>query len=103
LIIVGALGIGVLVTTLVIGATVAESLKQTLPGLLNARARRRAGTPDSASESAEQQALLDEVHRRFGQVDELQRRLTDVEDRLDFAERLLAQHRQVDRVGPPSD
>ncbi|HEX4599842.1 MAG TPA: hypothetical protein VH116_00510 [Gemmatimonadales bacterium] len=102
-IIAGGLGIGLLVGAIVIAATVAEALKQTLPGLLNARARRRAGASGSPFDSAEQAALLDELQGRLGDVDAMQRRLAEVEERLDFAERLLAQQRQVDRVGPASD
>jgi hypothetical protein len=40
------------------------------------------------------QPLLDEV-------DELKRRLAEVEERLDFTERLLAREREADRLGPP--
>ena len=34
-------------------------------------------------------------------LDAMQNRLGDVEERLDFAERLLAQSRGADRLGPP--
>jgi tetrahydromethanopterin S-methyltransferase subunit G len=34
-------------------------------------------------------------------VDELKRRLAEVEERLDFTERLLAREREADRLGPP--
>jgi len=35
------------------------------------------------------------------EVDELRRRLSEVEERLDFAERLLARERDPDRLAPP--
>jgi hypothetical protein len=35
------------------------------------------------------------------EVDELKRRLSEVEERLDFAERLLARERDPDRLAPP--
>jgi len=34
-------------------------------------------------------------------LDAMQNRLGEVEERLDFAERLLAQSREADRLGPP--
>jgi hypothetical protein len=35
------------------------------------------------------------------ELDEVRRRLAEVEERLDFTERLLAQERQADRLAPP--
>lgn len=34
-------------------------------------------------------------------VEAMQNRLGELEERLDFTERLLAQHRESDRLGPP--
>jgi len=34
-------------------------------------------------------------------LDAMQNRLGEIEERLDFAERLLAQYREADRLGPP--
>ena len=42
-----------------------------------------------------------ETEHLLAQVDELRQRLTEVEERLDFTERLLAKERQPDRVAPP--
>ena len=42
-----------------------------------------------------------ESERLAAEVDELRHRLTEVEERLDFAERLLAKERQADRLAPP--
>ena len=36
---------------------------------------------------------------RLGEMDDLQRRLADVEERLNFAERLLSQQRDAQRLG----
>jgi hypothetical protein len=36
-----------------------------------------------------------------GEVEELKRRLAEVEERLDFTERLLAKDRSPDRLAPP--
>ena len=37
----------------------------------------------------------------LAEVDELRRRLSEVEERLDFTERLLARERDPDRLAPP--
>jgi len=42
-----------------------------------------------------------ETERLVAEVDELRRRLADVEERLDFTERMLAQERQSARLAPP--
>src|SRR5438094_6690029 len=42
-----------------------------------------------------------ESERLAAEVDELRQRLTEVEERLDFTERLLAKERQPDRLAPP--
>jgi hypothetical protein len=42
-------------------------------------------------------------HRVAVEVDELRTRLAEVEERLDFAERLLAQPQQPARLGAPSE
>lgn len=34
-------------------------------------------------------------------VDDLQHRVAELEERLDFAERMLSSHREGDRLGPP--
>jgi hypothetical protein len=42
-----------------------------------------------------------EAERLAAEVDELRRRLGEVEERLDFTERMLAKEGQVDRLAPP--
>ena len=45
----------------------------------------------------------DEETRELRQAfDAMQSRIGEVEERLDFTERLLAQYREADRLGPPS-
>jgi hypothetical protein len=39
-----------------------------------------------------------ELQAKLGEIDDLQRRLAEVEERLDFAERLLAKQRDVERL-----
>jgi len=46
-------------------------------------------------------ALGGETETLLAEVDELKRRLSEVEERLDFAERLLARERDPERLAPP--
>jgi Tfp pilus assembly protein PilN len=41
---------------------------------------------------------VEQLHQRLGEVDAMQARIAELEDRLDFAERLLAQSREPDRL-----
>jgi hypothetical protein len=43
-------------------------------------------------------AEVEQLHARIGEMDALQARVAEVEERLDFAERLLAQNREPDRL-----
>ncbi len=42
-----------------------------------------------------------DMQARLDELDEVQRRLTDLEERMDFAERMLAKQRDADRIAPP--
>jgi hypothetical protein len=42
-----------------------------------------------------------EVRELRGDVEDLRHQLTEMQERLDFAERLLAQQREAERVAPP--
>jgi hypothetical protein len=55
-----------------------------------------------ALEQAEREALQD-VQHRLGQLDQLQERVSELEERVDFAERLLAKQRDADRLDSPRD
>jgi hypothetical protein len=46
---------------------------------------------------------LDELHDRLGQLDQMQQRISELEERVDFAERLLARQRDDRRLAPPQD
>ena len=45
-------------------------------------------------------AEVDDLKARLAEVEHIQHRLTDLEERVDFAERMLAQRREGGRVGP---
>ncbi len=50
-----------------------------------------------------QSRQLAELNRRLDDLDAVERRLVEVEERLQFAERLLATHREALRLSPPDD
>ena len=41
---------------------------------------------------------VDHLHARLGEIDALQSRVAELEERVDFTERLLAQNREPDRL-----
>ncbi len=53
------------------------------------------------SSKSEQHPRLEEVQSRLGELDDLKQRVGELEERLDFAERLLTQQREGQRLGPP--
>jgi hypothetical protein len=54
-----------------------------------------------AVQAAKHGAALGPAESVLAEVDELKRRLSEVEERLDFAERLLARERDSERLAPP--
>ena len=53
-------------------------------------------------DSAEHQTLED-LQARLGELDQLKQRLGEIEERVDFAERLLAKRHEELRLGPPQE
>jgi len=49
---------------------------------------------------ADEAQRVEELERRVGELEAGQRRVAELEERVDFAERLLAQQRDAPRVGP---
>ena len=81
------IGVGVIIVLI----TAASALLRLLPP-----ERARGSTPGAPPDDA-----LKEVQRRLGELDGVQTRLAELEERVDFAERLLAQQRDATRVAPP--
>lgn len=52
--------------------------------------------------SQDQQERLEDLEKRLGEVENIRGRLAEMEERLDFTERLLAKRRESDRLSPPS-
>lgn len=65
-------------------------------GARHLMARRQASLP-----GAELQQALDESEQLQRTIDEMQPRIQELEERLDFADRLLAQQRDPERSHPP--
>ena len=78
-----AIGVGVII--------LAVSLGKSLRPLLRAHADRISGRGLPEAEISHFREVLDDVQRRLGEL----------EERLDFAERLLARQRDADRLAPP--
>ena len=55
----------------------------------------------SADKSAGQNPTEPDVARLTQALDDVQHRLGELEERMDFAERLLAKERVAERLGPP--
>jgi Tfp pilus assembly protein PilO len=79
----------VMITLLVIAVTIV------LWPLARALARRLEGR---GAVDAALRAEMEQLHHRLGEVDAMQVRLAEMEERVDFAERLLAQSREPDRL-----
>ena len=46
---------------------------------------------------------LEDLQVRLGQLDQLQERMSELEERVDFAERILGKQRESERLGLPQD
>lgn len=64
-------------------------------GIVVSQRRRRIQT-------GHKEELLEDLHERMGQLEEVSKRLADVEERLDFAERLLSRQGEAPRLPPSS-
>jgi len=57
--------------------------------------------PKAGIDARDRDQLLDDVHGRLDELDQLRQRVGELEERLDFAERVLAKAREAPRIGPP--
>ena len=54
-------------------------------------------------DQAERDHLLEDVQVRLGELDQLKERIGELEERVDFTERLLTKQREGQRLGPSQD
>ena len=97
-----ALGVGVIIIAVSIAKSVAFAIA---PGRHEERQRLRGGRKASLRELTQ---TIDEMRGKVGgaealqqrldELEDVQRRLAEVEERLDFAERLLTKQRDVERL-----
>jgi len=59
--------------------------------------------PKSRVVNQPERQALEDLQVRLGQLDQLQQRLSELEERVDFAERIIAKQREGERLGPPKD
>ncbi len=65
--------------------------------------RQRPELKSRVVDPTEQGQTLEDVEARLGELDQLKQRMSELEERVDFAERLLAKQREAQRLGPPHD
>jgi hypothetical protein len=53
-----------------------------------------------AVDPTERDQVLEDVQVHFGELEQLKQRMSELEERVDFAERLLAKEREGRRLGP---
>jgi len=94
---VGVIGLALVIgTTLVLSGPVGKALAEWIRGWS------KTDEQWMAMKAAKHGVVLGgESERLLAEVDELRRRLSDVEERLDFTERLLARERDPDRLALP--
>lgn len=59
--------------------------------------------PKSRGLEEPEREALEDLRLRLSQLDQLQERIGELEERVDFAERLLAKQREGERPGLPKD
>jgi hypothetical protein len=59
--------------------------------------------PKSRVVDQPEREALGDLQVRLGQLDQLQERISELEERVDFAERILGKQRESERLGLPQD
>lgn len=84
-----AIGVG---TIILVASAASAALRLLIPGYRSRSFRYGGGAPE----------MPEGVQARLDELDEVKRRVSELEERVDFAERLLAQQREGQRLPPPS-
>ena len=69
--------------------------------VLTSRLARPAAVPSALDPT--ERARLDDFQQRLGELDQLTQRMSELEERVDFAERVLAKQREQPRLEPPQE
>ena len=85
------LGIGTLITLVVGGIIAVRVVASRFP---SARDRAR------GLDLGERDQLIEDLQSRVAELEHVKQHVLELEDRVDFAERLLAQQRETPRIGP---
>ncbi|PYO98445.1 MAG: hypothetical protein DMD60_04310 [Gemmatimonadetes bacterium] len=94
-----AVGVGFIMIAVSIAKALAGRIGP--PDRLGGPRGSRRGLAQAVEELQKRVGGSDDVAARLDALEDVQRRLADVEERLDFAERMLAKQRDVERVAPP--
>jgi len=93
-----AVGVGFIMVAISIAKALAGRLG---PPDRQGRPRGRRDLARAVEELQQKVSGSDDVDARLDALEDVQRRLADVEERLDFAERILAKQRDAERIAPP--
>ena len=88
---------------IIVAVSIAKALGGRLgpPNPLGGPRRSRRDLAQAVEDLQKRVGGSDDVQTRLDALEDVQRRLADVEERLDFAERMLAKQRDVERIVPP--
>ncbi len=88
---------------IIVAVSIAKALGGRLgpPNPLGGPRRSRRDLAQAVEELQKRVGGSDDAQTRLDALEDVQRRLADVEERLDFAERMLAKQRDVERIVPP--
>ena len=93
-----AVGVAFIMLAISIGKALAGRLG---PPDRQGRPRGRRDLARAVEELQKRVGGSDDAQTRLDALEDVQRRLADVEERLDFAERMLAKQRDAERIVPP--
>jgi hypothetical protein len=85
------LGIGAIITFIVAGIVALRVVASRFP---SPRDRAR------GLDLAERDQLIEDLQSRVAELEQVKQHVVELEERVDFAERLLAQQRETPRIGP---
>ncbi len=94
-----AVGVGFIIMAVSIGKALAGRFGP--PDRLGGRRASRRDLAQAVEDLQKRVGGSEDVQTRLDALEDVQRRLADVEERLDFAERMLAKQRDGERIAPP--